>query len=87
VRYLATHAEGPDLRWHAAHVAAVLREQIVTWLLESEAAFNATSDAIVDVRDAFPRISDDAPSDEVARVALTALAAHLSDTKPAGDAE
>jgi hypothetical protein len=24
VRYLDTHAEGPDLRWHIAHVAAVL---------------------------------------------------------------
>jgi hypothetical protein len=24
VRYLPTHAEGPDLRWHRAHVAAAL---------------------------------------------------------------
>ena len=32
VRYLPSHAEGPDLRWHAAHVAAVLREQIAEWI-------------------------------------------------------
>ena len=58
---------------HRAHVADAIRAELRAWL-KSEGAFNVASGAIIDARDAFPRRPDDAPSDDVARAALAALA-------------
>lgn len=62
VRYLDTHAEGPDLRWHTAHVADALVAAGVGMVADAwdealrEAADDAESSEITGLETTRPRL-------------------------------